>query len=73
MAAVELVTDRGTKAPAREETARIIRECYERGLLILKAGVFDNVVRLLPPLTISADDLDAGLNILEDAFAAVCA
>ncbi len=71
MAAIELVRDPVTKEPAREETARVIRECYERGLLILKAGVFDNVVRLLPPLTILDDDLEAGLDILDDALGAV--
>jgi 4-aminobutyrate aminotransferase/(S)-3-amino-2-methylpropionate transaminase len=70
MAAIELVKDRATKEPAAEETARVIRWCYERGLVILKAGVFDNVVRLLPPLTISDVDLEAGLEILEEAVAA---
>lgn len=70
MNALELVKDRVTKEPATEETARVIRECYERGLLILKAGVFDNVVRLLPPLTISDADLETGLEILEEALAA---
>jgi 4-aminobutyrate aminotransferase/(S)-3-amino-2-methylpropionate transaminase len=60
-----------TKAPAVDETSRLIRECYERGLLILKTGVLDNVVRLLPALTISDEDLDAGLGILEAALDAV--
>jgi 4-aminobutyrate aminotransferase/(S)-3-amino-2-methylpropionate transaminase len=71
MAAIELVKDRGTKEPAKAETARVIRECYERGLVILKAGVFDNVVRALPPLTIGDAELDAGLEILEEVLAVV--
>jgi 4-aminobutyrate aminotransferase/(S)-3-amino-2-methylpropionate transaminase len=71
MTAIELVKDRVTKAPAVDETSRLIRECYERGLLILKTGVLDNVVRLLPALTISDEDLDAGLGILEAALEAV--
>jgi 4-aminobutyrate aminotransferase/(S)-3-amino-2-methylpropionate transaminase len=70
MAAMELVKDRKTKEPAKAETSQVIRECYERGLVILKAGVFDNVVRLLPPLSISDGDLETGLGILEEALAA---
>jgi 4-aminobutyrate aminotransferase-like enzyme len=47
----------------------VIRECYERGRS--KAGVLDNVVRLLPPLNIPDSDLQAGLDIFEDALSAV--
>ncbi|MDQ7829940.1 MAG: 4-aminobutyrate--2-oxoglutarate transaminase [Armatimonadota bacterium] len=71
MAALELVRDHTTKEPAAEETGRVLRACHERGLLILKAGVHDNVVRLLPPLTISDEDLEDGLAILEDALTVV--
>lgn len=71
MAAIELVRDPVTKEPAVEETTRVIRECAQQGLLILKAGVFDNVVRLLPPLTITDHDLEAGLKILDEALTAV--
>jgi 4-aminobutyrate aminotransferase/(S)-3-amino-2-methylpropionate transaminase len=70
MAALELVRDRATKEPATEETATVLRGCHERGLFILKAGVYDNVVRLLPPLTISDEELEIGLQILEEALAA---
>jgi len=73
MAALELVRDRATKEPAAEETAAVLRGCHERGLFILKAGVYDNVVRLLPPLTISDEELETGLQILEEALAAVAA
>lgn len=68
MAALELVKDRRTKAPAKEETARIIKECYVRGLIILKAGIFDNVVRILMPLVIEEKQLNEGLDILEEAL-----
>ena len=40
----------------------------ERGLLLLACGLYGNVVRLLPPLTIEADELDEGLGILGDAL-----
>jgi 4-aminobutyrate aminotransferase/(S)-3-amino-2-methylpropionate transaminase len=68
MAAIELVKDPATKEPAVEETARVVRECFEQGLLILKTGILDNVIRLLPPLVVSDEDLAAGLSILDNAL-----
>ena len=52
MRAVELVTDRTTREPATAATARIIAAAHRDGLLVLKAGVHDNVVRILVPLVI---------------------
>jgi 4-aminobutyrate aminotransferase/(S)-3-amino-2-methylpropionate transaminase len=71
MMAMELVTDRKTKAPATAETARAVGLALEKGLLLVKAGTYSNVIRLLPPLTISQEDLTAGLDILEESLAAV--
>lgn len=71
MVAMELVKDRKTKEPAKEETGRIIQECYRRGLLVIGAGIFGNVVRLLMPLTITDGQLDEGLAILEEVVAEV--
>ncbi len=68
MVGLELVTDRTTKEPAKLATGAIVKRCYERGLLILKAGTYDNVVRMLAPLVISDDDLQKGLDILVDAL-----
>jgi 4-aminobutyrate aminotransferase/(S)-3-amino-2-methylpropionate transaminase len=70
MVAMELVEDRATKHPAKEATNRIIEECYREGLITLKAGTYDNVVRLLPPLTIEDHLIEEGLGILEKAVAA---
>lgn len=67
MAAIELVKDRDTKEPAKEETAGVLKQCHKNGLVIMKAGAFDNVVRLLVPLVITEDLLSRGLGILEDA------
>lgn len=55
---------RGEK-PAPDVVARVQRRCLERDLLVLTCGIDDNVIRLLPPLTIDEADLDAGLDILE--------
>jgi 4-aminobutyrate aminotransferase/(S)-3-amino-2-methylpropionate transaminase len=64
------VKDRATKEPAREETAAIIKSCYENGLILMRAGAGANVVRTLMPLVITDEQLEEGLSILERALAA---
>jgi len=71
MLAVELVKDRKAKNPAKEETTRILQACYEKGLIVMGAGIYSNVVRMLPPLVITDEQLVRGLDILEDAIASV--
>jgi 4-aminobutyrate aminotransferase/(S)-3-amino-2-methylpropionate transaminase len=71
MVAMELVEDRETKAPAKHAASRLIEECYRQGVIVLKAGTFDNVIRLLPPLTIEDELLSEGLDVLEKAMAGV--
>jgi 4-aminobutyrate aminotransferase/(S)-3-amino-2-methylpropionate transaminase len=71
MLAIELVNDPGTKAPAPDLTAAVIDEALLRGLILLKAGVYGNCIRVLCPLTISDGELDEGLGVWEDALAAV--
>lgn len=71
MVAMELVKDRKTKEPAKEETSQILQECYRRGLLVVSAGIFGNVLRFLIPLVITDEQLEQGLGILEEAVAAV--
>jgi 4-aminobutyrate aminotransferase / (S)-3-amino-2-methylpropionate transaminase / 5-aminovalerate transaminase len=68
MVAMELVSDRGTKEPAPKVASRVIEECYREGVIVLKAGTYDNVVRLLPPLTIDEGLLAEGLDVLEKAL-----
>lgn len=70
MMAVELVRDRGTREPAAAMTADVLQRCYEGGLIVLKAGMYDNVIRLLMPLTISDEELEQGLAILETSLRA---
>jgi len=71
MAAIELVKDRFTKEPAKEETTEVLKQCHKNGLVIMKAGAYDNVIRLLVPLIIDEDMLQRGLDILENAVRAV--
>ena len=68
MQAVELVEDRETKAPAAGLTTETLVAARERGLIILACGLYGNVVRVLVPLVISDDDLERGLEILEEAL-----
>ena len=46
----------------------MIKACYEAGVLVLKAGTYDNVVRIMAPLVISEEDLDEGLDVLIGAL-----
>jgi len=71
MTAIELVADRETKEPVDGATGNaVIRRCLEEGVVILKAGTFDNVIRLLPPLTIDEALLEDGLGVLDEAIGA---
>jgi 4-aminobutyrate aminotransferase/(S)-3-amino-2-methylpropionate transaminase len=71
MVGIELVANRETRVPAKQETADIIRMAAERGVLLISAGTFGNVVRFLTPLTITDVELDEGLEVLAGCFAAV--
>ena len=68
MIGIELVTDEISKEPAKLATAAVVKRCHDNGVLVLKAGTYDNVVRLLAPLVISDDDLHAGLDVLVEAL-----
>ena len=71
MRAMELVADRDTKEPLDAATMNALaRSALERGVIVLTAGTYGNVVRLLPPITIDDGLLDEGLDLLEEAFAA---
>lgn len=68
MFAIELVEDRKTKKPAPEKRNKIITECYKNGLIVIGAGTYKNVIRLLPPLNISEELLNKGLDILDNVI-----
>ncbi len=71
MWALELVADRTTKEPLAAETmSAISRAALERGVIVLTAGTYGNVIRLLPPLTIDEGLLEEGLSILDEAIGA---
>ena len=70
MTAVEIVRP-GTLEPDADTAAKVARFCHNEGVVVLTAGTYGNVLRFLPPLTISDDLLDEALTVLEKAFASV--
>ncbi len=71
MMAMELVKDRESKTPATEEAKALVKYCFDRGLILLSCGAYGNVIRLLMPLVITAEQLNAGLEIINDGLAVI--
>ena len=69
MLALELVRDPATREPAPELAAETIEAALARGLILLKAGLHGNCIRVLCPLTIEDAVLDEALAVWEDALA----
>jgi 4-aminobutyrate aminotransferase / (S)-3-amino-2-methylpropionate transaminase / 5-aminovalerate transaminase len=68
MLAIELVGDRATKEPDADTATAIVEAAAERGLLLLKCGIFSNCIRVLTPLVISDAELDEALEVWEQAL-----
>ncbi|HRK73657.1 MAG TPA: aspartate aminotransferase family protein [Rhodothermales bacterium] len=68
MRLVEFVKDRETKAPDPDLTLEIIKDASAQGLILIRAGLFSNGIRFLPPMVISEEDLREGFAILEGAI-----
>jgi len=71
MQALELVRSRATREPADEETKEVSQYCYEHGLILITAGTYGNVIRLLMPLVVTDAQMREALDVLESALAAV--
>jgi 4-aminobutyrate aminotransferase/(S)-3-amino-2-methylpropionate transaminase len=70
MQAIEIVVA-GSKDPNPAAMATVIKYCQVRGVLILTAGTYGNVIRFLPPLVISDELLKDALGVLDEAFASL--
>jgi alanine-glyoxylate transaminase/(R)-3-amino-2-methylpropionate-pyruvate transaminase len=71
MLGLELVTDRATGSPATAQTLEVLEAAREMGMLIGKGGLEGNVLRIKPPMCITADDVDFALDVLDRALTAV--
>jgi len=69
MMLAEFVRDRKTREPAPEETLAIIRRAVQNGVIAMRAGLFSNCIRLLPPLVITEAQLREGLAVLGESIA----
>src|SRR5918995_4021203 len=73
MLAIELVEDRETKEPAGKLASAVVEAAFERGLLLLKSGIYSNCIRVLVPLVITDAELDEALGVWEQALEGVLA
>ena len=72
MQAIELVQSPEKREPAADEANQIVQYCYEHGLIVLSAGSYSNVIRVLVPLVATDAQMDDGLDVLEAALKAAC-
>ena len=72
MLAIEFVRDAESKEPAPELAEAVIDEALRRGLILLRAGVYGNCIRVLCPLSISDGELDEGLEVWEGGARPPC-
>jgi 4-aminobutyrate aminotransferase/(S)-3-amino-2-methylpropionate transaminase len=70
MQAIELV-EAGTKTPNTAAMNAVVKYCQSKGVLILTAGTYSNVVRFLPPIVITDELLKDALSVLDEAFASL--
>ena len=69
MRLVEFVKDRDSRTPDPDNTLKIIRDAVSKGIILIRAGLYSNCIRLLPPLVITEAQLHEGLDVLEGAIA----
>ena len=68
MLGIELVKDRQSKEPAKEECAQILERCREMGLLLGKGGLHGQTIRFSPPMCVNEADADFIIEVLDRAF-----
>jgi len=71
MQAIELVADRATKAPAPEATNRFLEECKRRKVLVGKGGLYNNTIRIAPPMLIGEAEIDHACDVFDESLIAI--
>jgi 4-aminobutyrate aminotransferase/(S)-3-amino-2-methylpropionate transaminase len=69
MRLVEFVKDRNERTPDPDITLKVLRDAVSNGIILIRAGLYSNCIRLLPPLVITEEQLHEGLDVLEGAIA----
>jgi 4-aminobutyrate aminotransferase-like enzyme len=65
---LEIVEDQITKKPSAELTQKIIFKCGEYGIMLGRVGLFGNVIRIAPPLVITEEEADIGVDIMDNVL-----
>ncbi len=68
MMLMELVKDRQTKLPAPDETLQLTQEAFQRGLIAIRAGLYSNCIRFLPPLNMTDEQVEEGMGVIGEAW-----
>lgn len=68
MMLIELVSDHTAKTPAPAVTLAAIRYAYAHGVILMRAGLYSNCIRLMPPLVITEAELREALVVVADAL-----
>lgn len=71
MIAIELVSDKKDKTPAPDKAKALVKYCLERNLIILACGTYGNVIRFLMPLVITDEQLEQGMQIVDNGLTAI--
>lgn len=71
MIGLEFVKDRETKEPAPEMVKEIINSCFEEGIILINAGLLGNVIRFLPPLVMTIEQAEYGMDVLDKAISKI--
>ena len=71
MIGMELVEDPITKEPAADKTKQLVKNCLEKGLILLSCGIYHNVIRTLIPFVITGKLLERGLDILKQSVSEI--
>ena len=68
MLVVEFVKDRKTKEPDMDMAMAVIKKSVANGLILIRAGLYTNCIRFLPPIVITDEQLNEGLDVIENAI-----
>ena len=66
MIGIEFTDSKGK--PSKELAKKVTKKAYEKGLMLLTCGPWDNTIRMIPPINVSATEVNEALGIFEDCL-----